>query len=279
MRPVVLALALGCPLFTPTKKGPPTASWLGDDHQLPRNTHAFVYERWTSVAAPKSTLTLRAGTRELAREDRVLEFEGRARLHELVPAEPLTPGAYTVEWRADGATSETFAFTVGATTDDAPPTFDAARAEVVDNPPDPKCDLWQSWRSASVKAAADDATRKPIYLVWRAADDGLVDLSLPPSHAVSGAGPQVDLGPISQEWLGVAVIDAAGHRAVARDLPIGAPRTDPRARPMKLWVKGASTWILENPMIAGGILFGVLVVVSFGFRKTGDSGKGARRKG
>lgn len=259
-----LALAFLCPWFSSVRNGPPTAQLLSAGEQ-PKNAHPFVVERWTSVAPPKAAFTLKSGSSSVGVEDHPIDFVGRARLHELVPEHELSPGTWTVEWSADKA-SDRFTFVVVDETDAAPPVLEATSARSIDNPPDPKCDLWQAWRSASIPAAKDEFAS--VYLVWRADDDGLVDLALPPTLAVSGGGKDVDLGPVGDEWIGVAAIDAAGRRTAPRELPIGTPRSDPRTRPLRLVTKHVSTWIVEHPWESGGALFAILVIVSAGFHRS-----------
>jgi hypothetical protein len=275
--PAVLALVVGCPPFASGTKGPPSAEWLGETSALPANTHLFVREGWSSATPPKTSFALLSAKVELRADDRVTELAGRGRLHELVPSKPLLPGSHELRWTSEGANEQRFAFTVGEGRDATPPAFDPSRAEPRDNPPDPRCGVRQAWRSASVPSARDDQ-RTLVYLVWRAGEDGLVDFASPPSRVVAGVGPAVDLGPIAEGWLGVAVIDAAGHRTEPRELPVGPPGDDPRARPARLWVKHASAWIVENPLVAGGVLFGLLVVVSFGFHRGGDATARSRRR-
>jgi len=283
----VVALSLSphahaCPLFTAvTSKGPPTAALLGGAAGLPKNAHLFVVERWTTMAAPTTTFEVVSGATTLASDDRVLDFVGRGRLHEIVPSAALAPGEYELKWsaQAPGAvrSEDRFPFRVRDATDLAPPELVATQASAVDHPPDPKCHLWQSWRSAVMTSARDDVTSEGqlLYLVWRAGEGGLVDLDLPPTDAVSGGGATIDLGPF-EDWVGVAVIDAAGHRVAPVDLPIGTPRADPRLRPLRLSVKHASTWIVDHPWQSGGALFGLLVLVSLVARRSEAKKTGSR---
>lgn len=208
---------------------------------LPRNAHLFVRERWLTVLPPTTSFTLhkKGSSDEFPISVRVQPLED-GRLHEIVPAVDLDAHAtYELTLQAS-LTTQTFTINVGDTIDRSPPEWDG-----------------------TLGGARDDSALSPIYLVWRAGSDGLVDVDALPSDVMMSIA---NLG--SDGYVAVQVIDFAGHRLEPREIVLGGAVENATTRRLRLTMKRAAARLRENPMpVAIGFASIVLVVYVIAKRK------------
>jgi hypothetical protein len=208
---------------------------------LPRNTHLFVRERWRSPLPPTSSFVLRkkGASIEIPMADRVQPLED-GRLHELVPE---------IELEANG----TYELTI-----DSPPSTRAFTVNIGD-----AVDRQQPEWDGTLQAARDDLALSPMYLLWRAGSDGLVDVEALPTDIVMSID---GLG--TDGYVAVQVIDFAGHRLEPREIALGGATENPTLRRVRLIAKRANAWFRENTVPAAvGFVVVALVVYAIAKRR------------
>lgn len=263
-----------CKPSGPSKPTDPVVARLATTgRDLPRNTHLWLAESWSAPVPPHTTLELRkvgSSTSVPVRDERILF--GGARLHELIPAAELDRGSYELFWSAEAPgtplAKDTFRFTVRDALDQEPPRWSATHAHLVAHTRENDgCNVGpRRWETTNAAVPVDDTSSAGdfVYLLWLPEyGDDLVDLGADPNgFAFGAAGDQVELASSNDPYIGVQVIDAAGHRLPPRELSVGEPRQSPLLRAARLGGRHVAAWVEAHPWHGGGALFAALVIVS-----------------
>lgn len=263
-----------CKPSGPARPTDPVVARLGTSgRDLPRNTHLWLAESWSAALPPQTTLELRkvGSSTAIAVRDEPIAL-GNARVHELIPLADLDPGSYELAWsaQASGAplTKDTFRLTVRDVVDQQPPRWSASNAHLVGHTREKDgCNVGpRRWDTTNAAVPVDDTSTPGdfVYLLWLPEyGEDLIDLAAGPNGFAFGtAGDQVELAASSDPYIGVQVIDAAGHRLAPRELSVGEARESLLLRTARLTGRHVAAWVEAHPWHGGGALFAALVIVS-----------------